>query len=153
MFPVPGIPVVGVMLALLLSCPWWAMCWDWETGMGRISCLIPPLGTACTWTLTACSTRYTVHVYIQEPILRYGLLMHYILMLVRLKYGSFVKSPSKIDIDCLLEYFIIHPVVDPGFEEGGFRDGGNFKNNFDIPKFCSNTRAHNDHEAESDISC
>ena len=49
-------------------------------------------------------------------------------------------------------------VADPGFREGGFRDGAakrarHLKNIINIHNFCSNARARNDHEAENDISC
>ena len=45
-------------------------------------------------------------------------------------------------------------VADPGFQERAFRDGARakFKNNIYIPKFSSNARARNDHEAENDVS-
>ena len=49
-------------------------------------------------------------------------------------------------------------VADPGFEEGGFRDGALsvraiLPNIFNIHNFCLNTWVRNDHEAESNISC
>jgi hypothetical protein len=53
-----GIMPVRHTFALQLSCPWWAICLDWETGMVKISYLIQSVVKQYMWISTAFSTRY-----------------------------------------------------------------------------------------------